>query len=118
MTSPELEPAAGVVSEASTSKQGAPGDLARQLQLLHGMRVALLSGNARHVLELAREGEALFAGSALEAESRAARIAALCQLGRMAEVHREIERFRTAFPRSVLLRGVETACPGALPGVH
>jgi hypothetical protein len=86
------------------------GDLARQLAYLHAMRTELHAGNAGRALELSRESEALFPGSGLEAEARAARIAALCRLGQSAEARGAIERFRQLFPKSALLRNVEHGC--------
>jgi len=85
-------------------------ELAQQLAYLHSMRAELHGGNAGRALELSRESEALFAGSSLEAEAGAARIAALCRLGRSADARGAIERFRRVFPSSALLRNVENTC--------
>jgi hypothetical protein len=86
------------------------GDLAQQLAYLRAMRTELHAGNAGRALDLSRESEALFFGSALEAEARAARITALCRVGQSAEARAAIERFRRSFPNSALLRNVEHGC--------
>jgi hypothetical protein len=85
-------------------------DLARQLAYLHAMRAELHAGNAGRALAMSRESEPLFAGSALQAEARAANISALCQLGRAADARAEIARFRERFPSSALLQTVEATC--------
>jgi hypothetical protein len=101
----EIESAPGGAALARPS-----GDLARQLAYLHAMRTELHAGNAGRALELSRESEALFPGSALEAEARAARITALCLAGQSVEARGAIERFRALFPKSALLRNVEHGC--------
>jgi hypothetical protein len=89
--------------------------LAHQLAYLHAMRAELRAGNAERALAMSRESEALFAGSAMYAESRAAHIAALCRLGRIAEARHEISRFRQRFPNSALLSTVEDSCASDPP---
>jgi len=100
----------GSPPSGGTARGRSSSDLAQQLTYLRGMRAELHAGNASRALELSRESEALFSGSSLEAEARAARIAALCPLGQFADARDAIERFRRLFPSSALLRNVENAC--------
>jgi hypothetical protein len=96
-----------IATEGARSPSNA---LAHQLAYLHAMRAELRAGNAERALAMSRESEALFAGSAMYAESRAAHIAALCRLGRIAEARHEISKFRQRFPSSALLSTVEDSC--------
>jgi hypothetical protein len=114
VSSPEhafAAPSGGVESAPGKAGLARPsGNLAEQLAYLRAMRTELHAGNAARALELSRESEAIFAGSALEAEARAARITALCRIGRSVEARSAIERFRRSFPNSALLRNVEHGC--------
>jgi hypothetical protein len=69
---------------------------------------AIRSGDPERALALIREQDATYRGGALAQERAAARIFALCDLGRTEEARAEIRRFGRQWPRSPLLSRVQS----------
>jgi outer membrane protein assembly factor BamD (BamD/ComL family) len=80
----------------------------RSLGEAHG---ALQSGDAARALALLDKQSATYAQGELRQERAAARIMALCKLGRGAEARAAAESFLRENPRSPLTDRVRAACP-------
>lgn len=79
----------------------------RRLREAHG---ALQGGDAERALALLDAQTADAEGQKLREERAAARVLALCKLGRVAEANEEASRFLQASPRSPLADRVRKAC--------
>lgn len=80
----------------------------QRLRKAHG---AMRGGDPEKALELLSEQSAENEGQKLRAERAAARVLALCKLGRVAEAHAEAEAFLAQNPQSPLADRVRKACP-------
>ncbi len=78
---------------------------------LRSAQRAIRSGDPEQALALIREQDVTYRGGALAQERAAARIFALCDLGRTEEARAEIRRFGRQWPRSPLLGRIQSgAC--------
>lgn len=87
----------------------APASLAVEVQLMHDVDAALKSGHAEWALALLderREGD----GGYMREERAAARVFALCQLGRVESARAAASRFLRDRPRSPLATRVKATC--------
>lgn len=80
----------------------------RRLREAHG---AMRGGDAEKALALLSEQSAENEGQKLRAERAAARVLALCKLGRVDEAHAEAASFLAQNPQSPLADRVRKACP-------
>jgi len=80
-----------------------------ELQLLQRARAAVGSGDYRAALSAIAEHQQRFPRGRLREEREALRVSALAGVGRKDEARRAAERFRAAFPRSVLSSRIEQA---------
>lgn len=80
----------------------------RRLREVHG---AMQNGDPEQALRLLDEGSASAEGQSLREERAAARVLALCKLGRGAEARAEAARFLSENPGSPLADRVRKACP-------
>jgi hypothetical protein len=86
--------------------------LAEELSLLHQAQTALKASQPRRALTLLEAHATRFPDGALREERRAARIVALCELGRMAEAKEEAKRFLEESPQSPLAGRIRASCAG------
>ncbi|WP_438010685.1 hypothetical protein WME89_19760 [Sorangium sp. So ce321] len=100
-------------SAASASASPAGSTLPGELALLRGAQGALRAGDAGRALALLEDHAAEFRDGALREERRAARVFALCALGRIDESRAEAARFLRDAPRSPLAERVRAACTRA-----
>jgi len=98
----------------SETKAGAAGadTLAAETQRLREVHGALQGGDPQKALALLDE-KAEAEGEQLRAERAAARVLALCHLGRIEEANAEASKFLEKNPRSPLAARVRKACPPA-----
>jgi len=82
----------------------------KRLRAVHG---AMKEGDPEQALRLLDETSAGAEGQSLRAERTAARVLALCKLGRVAEAHAEAARFLAESPGSLLADRVRKACPAS-----
>ncbi|MDI3288948.1 hypothetical protein [Polyangium sp. 15x6] len=80
----------------------------RRLRAVHG---AMQEGDPEQALRLLDENSASAEGQSLRAERAAARVLALCKLGRADEARAEAARFLSESPGSPLADRVRKACP-------
>lgn len=104
---PPSAPAAPAVSTASTDA------IDRELGLIREAQLALQSGNGARALVLLDEHARRFPAGSLGEEREAARVFALCSLGRTSEARAAADRFLAAFPRSPQAARVRSSCGGA-----
>jgi hypothetical protein len=81
-----------------------------QLERLRAAQLELRAGHGDRALALLDDHFAGPGTGALEEERRAARVLALCQLGRLDEAHAEAARFLKTSPSSPLAARVREAC--------
>jgi hypothetical protein len=98
-------PALGAGEVASTT------DLSMQLTLLHLVHGALRDGQPARALSYLDRHGAMPPGGPLTEEADAARISALCKLGRESDAHAAMERFVSAWPGSPLVTRMQVGCP-------
>jgi hypothetical protein len=99
-----------LASAAPAAPQAKPEDtLAEENQGLRDAHAAMQGGDPARALALLDEQQAK--GSALREEREAARVLALCQLGRVDEGRAAAARFQKESPRSPLADRVRGACP-------
>jgi hypothetical protein len=82
----------------------------QRLREAHG---AMRGGDPEKALALLSEQSAENEGQKLRAERAAARVLALCKLGRVSEAHAEAEAFLAQNPQSPLADRVRKACPNS-----
>ncbi|WP_437730555.1 hypothetical protein [Sorangium sp. So ce1335] len=104
---------ASAPSGGSASAPAAGSTLPGELALLRGAQGALRAGDAGRALALLEEHAAEFREGALRDERRAARVFALCALGRIDASRAEAARFLRDAPRSPLAERVRAACSRA-----
>jgi hypothetical protein len=85
-------------------------DLAAELGLLHDVHTALRAGQPDRALALLDRSTTLLERGAMAEQAHAARVSALCQLGRVADARAEIERFVARWPASPLAVRLEGGC--------
>jgi hypothetical protein len=106
-------------SAAAASAQPARStpNLAEETQLLADAQRALSAGTPERALALIEAHKARFPQGDLSQEREAARVVALCALGRVREAGRARANFLRAWPSSPLASRVRAACP-ASPARH
>lgn len=109
---PKSAPPAAVPSGAAPADGPAECAFADELGVLRDGQRALGEGRAEEALSALDDFRARCSSGALREEREAARILALCALGRLGEARREAERFRAEAPRSPLLGRIDSACAG------
>lgn len=87
-----------------------PHSVEAEAQLLGDAQRALANGDASRALRVIEEHARAFPHGALGEERQAARVMALCALGRTAEAQREAHAFLTRTPNSPLAMRVQAAC--------
>jgi|HubBroStandDraft_6_1064221.scaffolds.fasta_scaffold176093_2 hypothetical protein len=103
-------PAATLAAGEAPGAPPPPGDtLAAELQGLREAHSAMQGGDPARALALLDEQQA--GGSALREERAAARVLALCRIGRVGEGRAAAARFLEESPRSPLADRVRGACP-------
>ena len=109
---PQSAPAAAALTPGLRASAPGPADLLEDLDRLRQVHAALRAGRFQAALSLLdREGEGLEAGPLAE-EAQAARISALCQLGRLAEARAATDRFLATWPASPLAMRLRGVCAG------
>jgi hypothetical protein len=97
--------------EASGSPSAiTPDPLPAEVAALREAQRAMTTGDPKRTLALVAEQNVRFAGGALTQERAAARIFALCDLGRVAEARSEAISFERRWPKSPLISRVRRAC--------
>jgi hypothetical protein len=110
------EPVAAAPRTPLASRTPAPAasngatSLAEETSLLHAAQRELARKNTSVALELLEEHATRFPQGALAQERRAARVLALCDLGRTAEARRAAEAFVRAAPQSPLVPRLRGSC--------
>ncbi len=107
---------APVAASAAASARSAPAtaDVAAEVRLLGEAHTAMRGGQAEQALVLLDEHARRYPKGALGEERDAARVAALCALGRTSEAREATDRFLRSAPRSPLAGPVRASC-GATP---
>lgn len=100
----------GAVASRKEDNASTDNVLNQELLLLSRAQAALSSGDADRALALLDEHANTFPNGAMREERMAARVFALCSLGRQDEAHAEAERFVSVAPRSPLSGRVRAAC--------
>lgn len=109
---PDAEPAAPEpAAVVFPSRKPAPVDaLAEEVAILSRATSALRAGSPADGLRLLNEHQRKFPKGRLAEERRAARIQALCALGRRTEAEAELSRLAQSSPRSPHLARAQRAC--------
>ena len=108
---------AAPVNAAATSNAHAPtgtGEVAAEVRLLGEAHAAMRGGDAERALVLLEEHARRYPRGALGEERDAARIAALCALGRVGEARQAANRFLRATPLSPHAGPIRASCGGSL----
>ena len=102
----------------STRAATSPGDVAAEVRLLGDAQSAMRAGEAERALLLFDEHARRYPKGALGEERDAARIGALCALGRIPEAREATDRFLQAAPMSPHAGPLRASCGGspAAPG--
>jgi hypothetical protein len=87
-----------------------PDSLPEEVRMLSRAEEQLNSGHADEALRTLADHERRFPGGALAEERMAARVQALCALGRLAAARTELARFAEAYPRSPHLDRARRSC--------
>jgi hypothetical protein len=87
-----------------------PDDLAAQLDLLREVHAALRARQADRALALLDRYDRTVRAGPLDEEAQAARVSALCQLGRQADARGALARFAERWPGSVLTTRLQSGC--------
>jgi hypothetical protein len=98
-------------------RQPMSDDLAAELDLLRAVHAALRARQADRALVLLDRYDRTVRAGPLDEEAQAARVAALCQLGRQTDARGALARFAAWWPGSVLATRLQSGCfaPGG-PG--
>jgi hypothetical protein len=102
-------PHARPVGEASSS-------LADEVKVLHDVQSALRAGQPARALAILDDAQSRHLGHDLAEERGAARVVALCDLGRGDEARQAARRFVRTWPASALRERVLATCPVGAPG--
>ncbi len=108
--SPPPPPAVAATASPATAPTAPADTLVEETRRLREARAALKGGDAARALSLLDERGA--AGAQLREERAAARILALCELGRVADAQALGGRFLAESPRSPLADRVRASCAG------
>jgi hypothetical protein len=100
----------------TSAPSGEPPDLAVELTLLGAAQRELAAGRAERALERLAEHERMAPYGALLGERLAARVFALCALGRNAEARLAMREFESMAPGSPLTPRVLASCAGKPDG--
>jgi hypothetical protein len=87
-----------------------PDRLRQETRMLRAAQQALRSGDAAGALSLLEQQDHAFQSGQLQEERSAARVLALCQMGRLTEARSEALRFERRWPTSALLAKVRSSC--------
>jgi RNA polymerase sigma-70 factor (ECF subfamily) len=98
----------------SPEPEDPPSYLLEETQLMVDAQRLLNGGAPDSAMALLDRHRALFPGGKLAQERDAARILALCALGRTGEARRARDRFEQDWPGSALSRRVRASCAGAV----
>jgi hypothetical protein len=107
---PERETRAPDTSVSPARKLPLPDPLVEEVAILSKATSALRAGNPGEGLRLLNEHQRKFPSGRLAEERRAARIQALCALGRRSEAEAELARLAQSSPRSPHLARAQRAC--------
>jgi hypothetical protein len=111
---PALVPAPSATTSApvlpGSSRSVSKSSIAEETLLLGKAQVALRQGQPRVALELLDQYRTDYPRGVLQEEATAARVVALCALGRSADGRRWADEFERLYPKSLLLGRVRTAC--------
>jgi hypothetical protein len=113
LSSAQALPIQGAVAASSTRSAAATGDVAAEVRLLDQAHTAMRAGDAERALGLLEDHGRRYPRGALGEERDAARIAALCALGRIAEARDATDRFLRAAPRSPQAGALRASCGGS-----
>lgn len=97
-------------SKVSPRPATAEGTLAEEVALLSRASSAFRAGRPAETLEILAQHQRHFPNGALSQERAAARIQALCALGRSKQAEAELERFIKAWPSSPLEARARRSC--------
>jgi hypothetical protein len=114
-TTPQVRalPSPLAVVPTASSARTPSGDVAAEVLLLREAHAAMRGGQATHALVLLDEHARRFPKGALGEERDAARVAALCALGRVVEARAAADRFLRASPLSPHAGRVRASCGGS-----
>jgi hypothetical protein len=113
LSSAQALPIHDVVAASSTRSVAATGDVAAEVRLLDQAHTAMRAGDAERALGLLEDHRRRYPRGALGEERDAARIAALCALGRTTEARDATDRFLRAAPRSPQAGPLRASCGGS-----
>jgi hypothetical protein len=113
LSSAQALPIQGAVAAPSTRSVAATGDVAAEVRLLDQAHTAMRAGDAERALDLLEDHGRRYPRGALGEERDAARIAALCALGRTAEARDATDRFLRAAPQSPQAGPLRASCGGS-----
>jgi len=109
-----VRPSAAIASPKAVDTPPESADtLIAETQRLREAHGAMRGGDPEKALALLSEQSAENEGQKLRAERAAARVLALCKLGRVDEAHAEAEAFLAQNPQSPLADRVRKACPNS-----
>ncbi|HEY3449234.1 MAG TPA: hypothetical protein VGK67_22960 [Myxococcales bacterium] len=106
----EPSPAVAAPAPAAPAAQASESQLAEELRLMSQAQQKLRDGDAAGALALLDEHVSSFPRGALSEERAAARVQALCALGRVPEARSESVEFLADHPRSPYAAKVRSAC--------
>ena len=107
---PEPATSSTIPSQKTPSAAPAPSALGQEVQLLKDAQRELSTGNAARALALLDAHRAQFPRGELRGERMAARVFALCALGRVEEARRDAELFLAFAPDSPLVPRLMGSC--------
>lgn len=106
-----LAPRSALVAPSSKPSPGtSQRQVGAELVLLGKAQAALRAGDASSALALLDEHARRFSSGQLSAERQAARVLALCSLGRVVEARSMARRFLSQYPRSPLTQRINSSC--------
>jgi hypothetical protein len=106
----EVEPLTAPSPPSPPRRQTPADSFAEEVAILSKATSELRAGRANEGLRLLEEHERKFPNGRLAEERRAARIQALCSLGRLPEAEAELARLKQSSPRSPHLARAQRAC--------
>jgi hypothetical protein len=108
----------GGADQQRVSAPTGAASLAEETRLLEAAQRELARNQGGAALALLDEHAAKFPRGALSEERAAARILALCHLGRTGEARRAAEAFVSAAPQSPLVPRLESSCASSKPAAE
>jgi hypothetical protein len=85
-------------------------NLAREVEVLRQVHAALGQSRPQEALDLLHRNEDIVQGGSLQQEAQAARISALCQLGRDADARIAMDGFLVRWPQSLFATRIRGGC--------